>query len=1366
MKVSGGEVSAANGVAVYNAGTGKIYSLDGAPVIRGGVQAMNKAPVLGTGMQVVASVSDTGDPITDYVAGNIATYKYLRFVPDTTAPRMTSVTGPSNGTYDTAQNLEFEVEFDEVVTVWTSGVPYLALTIGSQSKRAAYVDGSSTTTLIFRYTVQSGDVDADGIVCASPMVLNGGSIRDYSNNNAVLTFTPPNMTGVFVNASAPAIATEPLNLTVNVGQSVAFSVAATGSAPLSYQWQQKTAAAGSAFADISGATLPTLSIPNTTYAMNGNQYRCVVSNALGTASSAAATLTVNRLVSATPTASVTTVAKTSATQPGVSFTLTNSTSYANGQTWAVYTGLTGQTLASGVTATNIGNSLTIAHATDIPAGTYYVSVTESDKTESARLALTVGAYVPPALTGTVTISGTTQYGKTLTAAYTSGNNTGTLSYQWKRGGADIGTNANTYTLVAADIGQTLTCVVTSDVQTGPVSSVATAAIGKADGPAVTGVAAVNCTTISNNDGKLTGVTTAMEYKRSGTTGYTAVTGGEITGLTSGTYQVRVKETATHHAGTPRALVIEAYVPGALTGTVTISGTTKYGERLTAAYTSGNNTGTLSYQWKRGSADIGTNANTYTLVAEDIGQTLTCVVTSDVQTGPVSSVATAAIGKADGPAVTGVSAANCTTINNNDGKLTGVTTAMEYKKSGATSYTAITGSAVTGLTSGTYLVRAKETATHHPGTPRDLVIEAYVPGALTGTATISNMAPRIGSVLTGSLTGSNNTGTLTYVWKANGTRVGAGSSYTVTAADLGKTITLEIESSVQTGTRTSAATAAVIKRAAPTAPGAPTLVSKTHDTVTLTANAAYEFSKDGAAWQSGNVFGDLTASTAYTFRQRVAETADTEASAPSAGIIVTTNSKSSGDSDDGSSPAPSAKPTEPVSGKTENRAVVDGSGTANVRVTEQNIADAIANARAVAERNGVNAGEITAVINVSSAGQSASDFNINLPRSTQQQIISQNLAGIKLAIDRPDITVGLNQAAVREINRQANADIQINVARTAVSSLSAAAQNVIGSRPVYNFRANYQSGDKNITDFGRGAVYVSIPYTPAPNEAVGYLYAVYVDGSGRTIRVPGSAYDANSGSLIFATNHFSVYGVGYAAPGTKYTDIGTHWAKDSIDYVTGRGLLANTQGKFNPDAAIARGELSAALTALSGQSMQNLALQGRAAGSAIARQELAAILQSYAKATGYKLPATRSAITFADASGIGGSYTNAVKAMQQAGVMAGVQNNRFNPTGNVTRAEVSAMLHRYIKLTIDPATAQGWAFNDDGQRLYYNNGKAVTGWQTIGGVRCFFNPDGTLKTGWVKDDANKSYYFHPDGTLARGTKIGEYEVDDNGVRKAQ
>ena len=87
----------------------------------------------------------------------------------------------------------------------------------------------------------------------------------------------------------------------------------------------------------------------------------------------------------------------------------------------------------------------------------------------------------PALAGTVTITGDAKFGAVLTADITGiTNNSGTLSYQWKRGGDAIdGATASTYTLTAEDIGKTITVVVTSSVETGEITSEATAAVAKA-----------------------------------------------------------------------------------------------------------------------------------------------------------------------------------------------------------------------------------------------------------------------------------------------------------------------------------------------------------------------------------------------------------------------------------------------------------------------------------------------------------------------------------------------------------------------------------------------------------------------------------------------------------------------------------------------------------------------------------------------------------------------------------------------------------------------------------------------------------------------------------------------------------------------
>lgn len=85
--------------------------------------------------------------------------------------------------------------------------------------------------------------------------------------------------------SAPTITTQPANLTVNAGQTATFSVVATGSGTLAYQWRRNGA-------DVAGATAASYTTPATTGADSGAQFAVVVSNASGSVTSATATLTV------------------------------------------------------------------------------------------------------------------------------------------------------------------------------------------------------------------------------------------------------------------------------------------------------------------------------------------------------------------------------------------------------------------------------------------------------------------------------------------------------------------------------------------------------------------------------------------------------------------------------------------------------------------------------------------------------------------------------------------------------------------------------------------------------------------------------------------------------------------------------------------------------------------------------------------------------------------------------------------------------------------------------------------------------------------------------------------------------------------
>ena len=99
-------------------------------------------------------------------------------------------------------------------------------------------------------------------------------------------------------ATAPAITTQPGNAAVTVGTTATFTVVATGSAPLSYQWQKNGTA-------IMGATSATYTTPTVQLTDDGTMFAVVVTNSTGSATSSSAKLSVTA-VSATPAGDVVT----------------------------------------------------------------------------------------------------------------------------------------------------------------------------------------------------------------------------------------------------------------------------------------------------------------------------------------------------------------------------------------------------------------------------------------------------------------------------------------------------------------------------------------------------------------------------------------------------------------------------------------------------------------------------------------------------------------------------------------------------------------------------------------------------------------------------------------------------------------------------------------------------------------------------------------------------------------------------------------------------------------------------------------------------------------------------------------------------
>ncbi|MBA54801.1 MAG: hypothetical protein CMK89_10140 [Pseudomonadales bacterium] len=139
--------------------------------------------------------------------GNVGSTVTDTLTKDTVAPTVSSVSVPASGSYNTGQNLDFTVNLSENVTVNTSGgTPSLAVTIGSTAVAASYLSGSGTSALMFRYTVQSGDNDSNGVALGSAINTNGGTLQDAAGNALVTALASiGNTTTVLVDTTGPTL---------------------------------------------------------------------------------------------------------------------------------------------------------------------------------------------------------------------------------------------------------------------------------------------------------------------------------------------------------------------------------------------------------------------------------------------------------------------------------------------------------------------------------------------------------------------------------------------------------------------------------------------------------------------------------------------------------------------------------------------------------------------------------------------------------------------------------------------------------------------------------------------------------------------------------------------------------------------------------------------------------------------------------------------------------------------------------------------------------------------------------------------------------------------------------------------------------
>lgn len=290
-----------------------------------------------------------------------------------------------------------------------------------------------------------------------------------------------------------------------------------------------------------------------------------------------------------------------------------------------------------------------------PNTEYYCAVLAVDKAGNESYLLnSTFKTLKEAITGTVSISGEAVYGKTLTASYEGlATDAGEVTVSWYRGEDTTAiATGDTYTLTADDVGKVITVKVTAANCSGELTD-STAEVAKAEhpNPPTNGKVDDENNTFTFNG--TSGVT--YEYSTDGGANWTDVTVDSGTGVGTvtvgnvivniGGLQVRAKETDGYKASDVISNT-SAYT-ATLEGSVSLSGTAKYGETLTATVTGAQQGAVLTYTFSADDTVLQQgSSNTYKIEQEAIGKQITVKVSAEGYIGTVNDTSDT-VAKADG-----------------------------------------------------------------------------------------------------------------------------------------------------------------------------------------------------------------------------------------------------------------------------------------------------------------------------------------------------------------------------------------------------------------------------------------------------------------------------------------------------------------------------------------------------------------------------------------------------------------------------------------------------------------------------------------------------------------------------------------------
>ena len=316
----------------------------------------------------------------------------------------------------------------------------------------------------------------------------------------------------------------------------------------------------------------------------------------------------------------------------------------------------------------------------------------------------------------------------------------------------------------------------------------------------------------------------------------------------------------------------------------------------------------------------------------------------------------------------------------------------------------------------------------------------------------------------------------------------------------------------------------------------------------------------------------------------------------------------------------------------------------------------------------------------------------------------------LTVELEDGEVTLSPEALASVAEQAETTVILTVEPVATDDLNRRQQEVVGDAPV--FELTLRSGSRYITDFDGGLITVSLPYELQEGQSPAGVVVWYLDDMGN-INECWTMYDVRTETVIFTTDHFSKYVIGYEDPAEDiaFVDVDENaWYYDAVVYALDSGLMSGvSDDEFAPNATLTRAMVAQMLYSLEGKPELGINLgypyadvmpdswyadavywarqKGYITGysaeqfgpdNALTREQLAVILYNYAQDQGYDTDGVATLDSYQDAGTVSTWAVAGLGWAVDAGLISGRGEGILAPTGTATRAEVAQIFMNFLE----------------------------------------------------------------------------------------